>query len=209
MATRIVLFDLLTALTDSWTVWNVTAGLEELGMRWRKTYLKWTYGCGQYKPYENLVEWSAKEVGLSADYVSKLKDNWHLIKPWPEAVEVLEKLKEHYKIGVVTNCSKELGHQAVRQVGVPLDVVVTSEEAGFYKPDPHTYQMALDLAKCSAEEAVFVAGSPFDLFGTTPLGITTFWHNRAGLTAPENLPKPRAELKTLDVLPALIEELNR
>ena len=41
-----VLFDLLTALLDSWTVWNETAGSEAKGREWRAEYLKRTYGCG-------------------------------------------------------------------------------------------------------------------------------------------------------------------
>ena len=31
-----VVFDLLTALLDSWTLWNAVAGSEEAGMRWRR-----------------------------------------------------------------------------------------------------------------------------------------------------------------------------
>jgi 2-haloacid dehalogenase len=41
-----VLFDLLTGLLDSWTLWNRTAGSEKLGRLWRAEYLKLTYGCG-------------------------------------------------------------------------------------------------------------------------------------------------------------------
>jgi hypothetical protein len=40
-----VIFDLLTALIDSWTLWNDVAGSEEAGMKWRKRYLDITYGA--------------------------------------------------------------------------------------------------------------------------------------------------------------------
>ena len=36
---RAVLFDLLTALLDSWTVWNSVAGSEAAGGMWRAEYL--------------------------------------------------------------------------------------------------------------------------------------------------------------------------
>lgn len=36
---RAVLFDLLTALLDSWTVWNAAAGSEARGRAWRAEYL--------------------------------------------------------------------------------------------------------------------------------------------------------------------------
>ena len=59
-----VIFDLLTALTDSWSLWNSVAGSPERGMAWRRRYLEITYGCGAYRPYETLVREAARDVGL-------------------------------------------------------------------------------------------------------------------------------------------------
>ena len=50
-----VIFDLLTALIDSWSLWNDVAGSPDAGMKWRRRYLEITYGCGPYRPYETLV----------------------------------------------------------------------------------------------------------------------------------------------------------
>ena len=44
-----VLFDLLTALLDSWTLWNRVAGNAEDGRRWRTVYLRNTFGAGPYQ----------------------------------------------------------------------------------------------------------------------------------------------------------------
>ena len=52
---RAVLFDLLTALLDSWSLWDAVAGSQEAGRAWRAEYLRLTYGCGAYVPYEHLV----------------------------------------------------------------------------------------------------------------------------------------------------------
>ena len=41
-----VAFDLLTALMDSWTLWNDVAGSPEAGLRWRRRDPEITYGCG-------------------------------------------------------------------------------------------------------------------------------------------------------------------
>ena len=54
-----VLFDLLTALLDSWTLWNEIAGSEERGHRWRAEYLRRSYETGEYRPYQALVAESA------------------------------------------------------------------------------------------------------------------------------------------------------
>ena len=74
-----VLFDLLTALLDSWTVWDETAGSQALGRRWRAEYLKRTYGCGAYRPYERVVAEAA--VGLDAAHAAALERNWARLSP--------------------------------------------------------------------------------------------------------------------------------
>lgn len=66
-------------------------------------------------------------------------------------------------MGVVTNCSIRLGNMAASQVGIDFDVVVTAAQAGYYKPDPHPYEMALKLAGVKANEAIFVAGFAYDM----------------------------------------------
>ena len=73
---RAVLFDLLTALLDSWTVWNRAAGSEAQGRAWRADYLRRTYGCGAYQPYEQLVQESAAAVGLPASAPQALEAHW-------------------------------------------------------------------------------------------------------------------------------------
>ncbi|WP_133646217.1 HAD-IA family hydrolase [Paraburkholderia flava] len=204
---EVVLFDLLTAVLDSWTLWNDVAGSEEMGRRWRMAYLKLTYGCGRYVSYETLVEQAAASVGLDAGYAASLASRWGELRAWPEAPAVLAQLKQHYRLGVVTNCSTTLGHLAALIPGVAFDVVVTSEEAGFYKPDPAPYQLALDKLGVHADRAAFVAGSAYDLFGTAKLGLRTYWHNRVGLPMPDGAPAPFAMRPTLDSLPADLASL--
>ena len=192
-----ILFDLLTALLDSWTVWNRAAGSEEMGRKWRAEYLKLTYGCGAYRPYEALVAEAAATVGLGAadgvNYASKLDAAWGDLKPWPGVNATLAELKKSHRLGVVTNCSQRLGLYAAARVNVLFDVIVTSERAGFYKPDPRPYQLALDELDLPASRVLFVAGSGFDLFGTAKVGLDTYWHNRVGLTPPPGAPRPMME----------------
>jgi 2-haloalkanoic acid dehalogenase type II len=192
-----VVFDLLTGLLDSWTVWNRVAGSEAAGRKWRAAYLELTYGCGAYRPYESLVAEAAAGTGLSAVHAAALSEHWRHIQPWEEAPAVLRKLARHHKLGVVTNCSERLGREAAAQLGVAFDVIVTSERAGYYKPDPHPYRLALAELKLAPERVLFVAGSGFDLIGTATVGMPTLWHNRAGLDRPPQAPSPLAERRTL------------
>ncbi|SEF28068.1 HAD-IA family hydrolase [Variovorax sp. NFACC27] len=198
---RAVLFDLLTALLDSWTVWNSAAGSEQKGRAWRAEYLRLTYGCGAYEPYEQLVKDAARNTGMDDSAPDSLEAQWDTLPVWSGARELLLALKPHCRLAVVTNCSCRLGHRAAARLGIDWDVVVTSEEAGFYKPDPRPYRMALDRLGVKAEDAAFVAGSGYDMFGTSAVGLRTFWHNRVGLGLPQGAPLPELQAATLE--PAL------
>jgi len=77
---------------------------------------------------------------------------------------------------------------------------VTAEEAGVYKPDPLPYRMALDALGIDAEDAAFVAGSSYDMFGTAAVGLRTYWHNRVGLPLVQGAVAPDFTSSTLDSL---------
>jgi 2-haloacid dehalogenase len=197
---KAVLFDLLTALLDSWSLWNRSAGTEEAGRAWRAEYLRLTYGCGQYVEYETLVRQAAQHVGLPESAPQALEEHWLELAPWSGAVAALQQLQPHCKLAVVTNCSNRLGRQAASILPVPWDVVVTAEEAGSYKPDPRPYQLALDKLDVAPHEAAFVAGSSYDMFGTASVGLRTYWHNRIGLSLVPGAQRPEVESRKLDSL---------
>jgi 2-haloacid dehalogenase len=197
---RGVLFDLLTALLDSWSVWDAAAGGVEPGRKWRAAYLRRNYRTGAYRPYEDIVAEAAAESGLGTDAPTRLFSLWKDIRPWPDAKAVLENVRDRVPIAVVTNCSEYLGRLAVRAVGVPFDSVVTAERAGYYKPDPRAYGLALKELGSEARDCLMVAGSPYDLYGAQAMGMDAYWHNRVGLRAPDDAPKPLRESGSLQGL---------
>jgi 2-haloacid dehalogenase len=198
-----VLFDLLTALLDSWSLWNSVAGKAENGGRWRAAYLRVTYQTGAYRPYEDLVAEAAEAAGLDRGLAAQLDARYATLKPWPDVVPVLTQLAESgLRLGIVTNCSRRLGMIAADQIGVPFAAVITAEEAGFYKPDPRPYRLALDRLGVPPARCLFVAGSAYDLVGTAKVGLPTFWHDRIGMTPPPEAPSPLAHERTLLKLPA-------
>lgn len=195
---KAVIFDLLTALLDSWTVWDAAAGGEEAGRRWRARYLELTYGCGAYRPYAALVAEAARDAGLPDAAPAALDAGWDRLAPWPEAPAVLAGLRARgLLLGVATNCSVELGRRAAARCGLPFDAVVTSEEAGFYKPRPEPYRAVLAALGVAPDDALFVAGSSADVPGAAGVGMRVVWHNRVGLPARPG-PKPLREARTLD-----------
>jgi len=196
-----VLFDLLTALLDSWTLWNAVAGGEEAGRAWRAAYLRNTYGTGAYQPYERLVAEAAAEVGLSPSLGNVLAKRDGELRPWPEVPAVLCALGRRVRLAIVTNCSETLATKAVARIGVDFDVVISAERAGFYKPDPAPYRLALAELDLAPQKCLFVAGSSYDLFGTAAVGLPTFWHDRIGMVPPPDAPPPLVRHRSLDKLP--------
>lgn len=212
---KAILFDLLTGLLNSWSIWDTVIPTSERtvtdGQTWRKQYLHLAFSCGPYKPYEDLVRQAAVNVGLSQTCATALLDRYDEIgyNPWPEVPEVLARLKaKGYKLGVVTNISHELGLRTVRNVegvvrertGVKefaFDAVVTAEEAGYYKPEQKPYWDGLRKLGVGAEEALFVAGSPSDIMGATRVGMRVVWNNHIGLARGDNA-LPLKEGKLLD-----------
>ena len=174
-----VVFDLLTALIDSWTLWNGVAGSAEDGMKWRRRYLEITYGCGAYRPYEALVREAARDVGLPERLGEELERRWDELTPWPEAPAILRRIP--VPLAVATNCSIRLGERAANRVGVPFKLVETAESVGFYKPRPEVYRAVLRKLGTPPGRTLFVAGSASDVPGAKGAGMPVYWHNRIGL----------------------------
>lgn len=185
MSARAACFDLLSALLDSWSVWDGVAaslGRPELGRAWRRRYLELTSTTGSYRPYLDLVTEAATGVGLPNEAAARLERAWDGLRPWPDVVPALTALE--LPAAVATNCSLNLGRRAVACVGVPFEVVVTAEEAGAYKPDPAPYRLACERLGLHPREIAFVAGSPFDARGALACGFQVTWINRLAQAPP-------------------------
>ncbi len=200
-----VLFDLLTALLDSWSLWNAVAGDAESGRRWPAEYLRITYQTGVYRAYGDLVAEAAEAVGLPRRLAADLDAHYAELQPWPDVQRILNTIANAgLPLGVVTNCSERLGLIAVDRLGVDIAVVVTAERAGFYKPHPRPYCLALEELKLDPKCCLFVAGSRYDLSGTAAVGLPAYWYDRIGMTVPEGVPAPLAHESSLDPLLPLV-----
>lgn len=197
-----VLFDLFTALLDSEPLWREVAGSAAAGARWREECSRLAYSAGPYRPFAETVVQAARLAGVpwtrAADLLRGMGER---LGPWPEAPGVLTRLSKSVWIGVVTNCSEELGQRAAARVGVHFDTVVTAEAAGAYKPSPEPYRLALDRLAVQPSRTLFVAGSPGDITGAGGAGMSVWWHNRLQLP----LGRRQAPLAEHDSLEPLLE----
>jgi 2-haloalkanoic acid dehalogenase type II len=194
---KAVMFDLYTALLDSWSLWNRIAGSAVLGAVWRKKYLELTYQAGPYRSYDGIIAEAAQKISIAPERTAALIQNWSALEPWPETWKVVGAIAERMPIAVATNSSIELARIAVATIGVAIPIVVTAEESGYYKPQPRTYRLALERLGCEAEEVLFVAGSASDVPGATNVGMPVYWHNRIHQRPADEKIKPRYESDSL------------
>jgi len=194
---RAVAFDLLSALLNSWSLWNRVARSDQIGLRWRQRYLELTYAAGAYSPYEGIIKDAAADVGVPVTQAEELMQRWGEIEAWPETRRVLRPLGETVPLAEVKDSSIALAGVALACTGMSVPTVVTAEEAGFYKPDPRPYRMVLNRLGLQADQVLFVAGSASDVPGASAVGMPVFWHNRMHLASLDSAVRPRYEAETL------------
>ena len=108
------------------------------------------------------------------------KPVWHREDevPYPEAEEILKYLKSlGYKLGVIANQSHGTAERLEQwNLLQYIDVVAASAELGIAKPDPAIFYKAMELAGCTAEEAVMVGDRlDNDIVPAKKLGMRAIW----------------------------------
>ena len=109
----------------------------------------------------------------------------HQRRPVPGALPLLEALKPHHRIGIVTNNRTSEQQEKLAQLGMAhlVDALITSEDVGVTKPNPRIYEVALERLQCSPTEAVMVGDNWLaDVVGALEAGIRPVWLNRFGGT---------------------------
>ena len=130
-------------------------------------------------------------ISVAADYGAKIPAWRHDLEIlYPDAKEVLQKLRQTYKLGVIANqdygTEKRLVNFGIRSY---IDLVIASAEEGVEKPDLRIFQLALDRADCKPEEAVMVGDRlDNDIIPANKIGMKTVWIKQGygGLSKPHS-----------------------
>ncbi len=107
---------------------------------------------------------------------------------------------------ILSNGSPDMLDAAVTSAGLAplLDEVLSVEEVGIFKPDPRTYQLAVDRLGVAAGRICFISTNAWDAAGAAYFGFRVAWLNRFGQRL-ERLPgEPAAIIETLEQLPGLV-----
>ena len=104
---------------------------------------------------------------------AELNFAWQKIRPWPDVVEGLVRLKTRYKIATLSNADVSAVINIAKYGGLPWDAVFAAEMAGTFKPDPRTYNLAIKFLGLKPDEVMMVACHKYDLKAAKELGMRT------------------------------------
>jgi 2-haloacid dehalogenase len=198
--TKVLAFDVFGTVVD-WRS-SVIAEGEQLGKA-KGLNIDWTAFAdawrGIYRPYmdrvgagelpwtklddlhRQMLEATLKQFGVnSLNETEKGHFNrvWHRLKPWPDSVPGLQRLKSQFVITTLSNGNVSLLTNMAKFAGLPWDCVLSAENVRHYKPAAEVYLLVPQLFDLKPEEVMMVAAHEHDLQSAQKHGLRTAFVHR-------------------------------
>ena len=209
------------SLIDAFAAWGPTRGIEadwpRLVDAWRAAYapsmqqvrrgaLPWTnLDALQRRSIERLVA-EHGIPGLTAADLDHMTRAWHRLRPWPDSVPGLTRLRRRCIVAPLSNGNVALLVDMAKSAGLPWDAVFGTELFRHYKPDPETYLGACALLGLAPGEVMMAAAHNSDLAAARALGLQTGFFPRPAEHGPGQTTDLAAE-QDWDVVATDIEDL--
>lgn len=116
--------------------------------------------------------------GLSAQDRDHIARGWHRLKPWPDSVAGLTRLKRKFLIAPMSNGNVALLANMAKNAGLPWDLILSAELFQHYKPDPETYLGAARLLSLPPHQVMMCAAHNDDLAAARRQGLKTCFFAR-------------------------------
>lgn len=196
---------------------NVHADWEAFADAWRGKYQpslsRVRDGRAPWTNLDNLHRASLDELleefgigGLDEQEISHLNFAWHRLRPWPDSVEGLGRLKKKFILATLSNGNVALMVNMAKNTGLPWDMILGAEVARHYKPQPRCYLTSAELLGLAPHECMMVAAHNGDLVAAAALGFRTAFVARPMEHGPDQETDLRAE-HDFDVIAASFPDL--
>ena len=122
------------------------------------------------------IKHSQAEVGW---LVSRIEE----LKPFPDVIEALHRLRQRYKLVILSNGDRDMLQAAKPHIGFDFDLTISVQESGAFKPDKRTYAKAEEIirhhySQVERSNILFVANHAFDCIGAKAWGMRTVFIDR-------------------------------
>ena len=117
-------------------------------------------------------------TGLTEEDKVHLNRVWHRLRPWPDTVRGLKRLRKRHIIATLSNGNTALLVNMAKNAGLPWDCIFSAETFHHYKPDPETYLGAAKLLDLEPAQVMMVAAHKHDLRAAASHGLKTAFVRR-------------------------------
>ncbi len=162
-----------------WTFWDYIE--DKFGIpaqEVRKNFLEYygPYFSGEISE-KNFWQQHLKDLKIKKDWKNLRKILLDSFKPQKEMPELINKLRKNYRIGLLSDQTKEWWPYLDKkyEISKNFDFTVISYKIGFNKPQPEIYKIALKKSKCKSEECLFIDDLEHNLEPAKKLGMKTLF----------------------------------
>jgi len=118
-------------------------------------------------------------ISASPEEVKELMGAWQYLSPFPEVLPALGRLKQKYKLVVLSNGEPEyLAHLVNDRIQFDFDEVISVNIAGAFKPHPSVYRRAALILGLEVGECMMISANSFDVVGARACGLQAAFVNR-------------------------------
>lgn len=112
-------------------------------------------------------------LALTPDEMPELVDVWHTMNVWEDFPDSIERLRQRYRVIVLTVMSFSIVIDSSRHAGIQWDGILSGEFMNHYKPEKEAYLEAAARLRVAPEQCMMVAAHPGDLRASMRAGFRT------------------------------------
>jgi len=117
-------------------------------------------------------------IDYDMDEVRALVAEIERLRPFPEVPDALARLRQRYRLVVLSNGDPDMLAAAQRHHGIAFEEVISVAAANAFKPHVATYTTAAEIVGVRLDEVLFVANHAFDCIGAKSAGMRTAFIDR-------------------------------
>ncbi len=217
-----VVFDLFGTLLDIGSLRDAAASVASdpvaFVATWREKQIAYAFASaimGTHEDFDAMtghgVRFAAAKHGVTLDAAAqqRLVDAWQNVSAYPDTVPALRVLHEQgVRCAVLTNGTPATSAAAIANAGIEelIDVTLSVESAGVFKPDRRVYELVTDHYGVPAGQLIFVTSNGWDATGAAAFGMRVAWCNRVGAPAETFGPPPEWTLGELQALTTIVAQ---
>jgi 2-haloacid dehalogenase/putative hydrolase of the HAD superfamily len=158
---------------------------------------------GSYELYAEVLRRAAVTVAEEIDWTIEpsraqfLPDSVARWQPFREANAAMDRIKERYDIGIISNIDDKLLGISRRHLRTELDLVVTAQQVRSYKPDNTHFREGARRIGGKKGWVHIASGYETDVAPCLKMNVPVIWVNRHGTKLESGRKAPDATVKNL------------